>query len=150
MRVHKNLNIKLVEAKDIRLLRHKMLRQGKKFSTTSYNRDNEENTFHLAAFLGDEIVSCGTFYPEKTDRIYSKNSYRLRGMATDVNFRRKGFGRELMLASFQKLKLLKADILWCNARLVAISFYKSLGFKIIGDIFDIKEIGPHYYMYKEI
>ena len=150
MRVHKNLNIKLVEAKDIRLLRHKMLRQGKKFSTTSYNRDNEENTFHLAAFLGDEIVSCGTFYPEKTDRIYSKNSYRLRGMATDVNFRRKGFGRELMLASFQKLKLLKADILWCNARLVAISFYKSLGFKIIGEIFDIKDIGPHYYMYKEI
>ena len=47
MRVHKNLNIKLVEAKDIRPLRHKMLRQGKKFSTTSYNRDNEEHTFHL-------------------------------------------------------------------------------------------------------
>ena len=31
MRVYKNLHIKLVEAKDIRPLRHKMLRQGKNF-----------------------------------------------------------------------------------------------------------------------
>ena len=42
------------------------------------------------------------------------------------------------------------DVLWCNARMVAIRFYKSLGFKIIGDIFNIEGIGPHYYMYKEI
>ena len=40
-------HIKLVDAEAIRPLRHKMLRQGKNYSTTSYKRDNEKNTFHL-------------------------------------------------------------------------------------------------------
>ena len=55
-----------------------------------------------------------------------------------------------MNKSFKILKQKKCDLLWCNARLVAVNFYKSLGFNIIGNLFDIKEIGPHYYMYKEI
>ena len=150
MRVYKNLHIKLVGAEDIRPLRHKMLRQGKKFSTTSYNRDNEEHTFHLAAFLGDEIVSCGTFYPEKTDRIYSKNPYRLRGMATDTKYSRNGFGMEIMSKAFMILKNSDCDLLWCNARLVALSFYHAVGMKEIGNLFDISDIGPHYFMYKKI
>ena len=42
-------------------------------------------------------------------------------------------------------------MVWCNARLVAIDFlYRSIGFKIVGEIFDIEGIGPHYYMYKII
>ncbi len=139
-----------IDAEKIRPLRHSELRQGQPFSTTSYLLDNDKNTFHMACMFNDQVVTCATFYPEETEKITSDNPYRLRGMATDANFRRKGFGRELMEASFQKLKLFKADILWCNARLVAISFYKSLGFKIIGEIFDIKDIGPHYYMYKKI
>ena len=139
-----------VDAEKIRSLRHSELRKGQPFSTTSYLLDNDKNTFHMACMLNDQVVTCATFYPEETEKITSENPYRLRGMATEANFRRKGFGRELMEASFQKLKLFKADILWCNARLVAISFYKSLGFKIIGEIFDIKDIGPHYYMYKKI
>ena len=150
MRVYKNLHIKLVEAEDIRPLRHKMLRQGKKFSTTSYNRDNEEHTFHLAAFLEEEIVSCGTFYPEKTDRIYSKNSYRLRGMATDTKYSRNGFGMEIMSKAFIILKNNNCDLLWCNARLVALSFYHAVGMKEIGNLFDISDIGSHYFMYKKI
>ena len=139
-----------IDAEKIRPLRHRELRQGQSFSTTSYLLDNNKDTFHMACMLNDKVITCATFYPEETEKIISDNAYRLRGMATDANFRRKGFGRELMEASFQKLKLFKADILWCNARLVAISFYKSLGFKIIGEIYDIKDIGPHYYMYKKI
>ena len=42
------------------------------------------------------------------------------------------------------------DTIWCNARLVAIDFYKSLGFKEIGPKFNISEIGPHYKMYKSV
>ena len=139
-----------IDAEKIRPLRHAELRRGQHFSTTSYLRDHAADTFHMACMAGSNVVTCATFYPEKTDKILAKNPYRLRGMATDSNFRRKGYGRDLMRESFQKLKLFGADILWCNARLVAISFYESLGFKIIGEIFDVEGIGPHYYMYKEI
>ena len=139
-----------INAEKIRPLRHAELRQGKDFSSTSYIRDNDHETFHLASIINDQIIVCATFYPELTDKKHSKNAYRLRGMATHSNFRRKGYGAELMNKSFKILKQKKCDLLWCNARLVAVNFYKSLGFNIIGDLFDIKEIGPHYYMYKEI
>jgi len=144
------IEIKKIDAEKIRPLRHAELRKGQDFSTTSYLRDHEERTFHMASILDNKVVTCATFYPEKTDKILAKNPYRLRGMATDSNFRRKGYARDLMKESFQNLKCLGVDILWCNARLVAISFYESLGFKIIGDIFNIEGIGPHYYMCKEI
>ena len=42
------MKIKKVSAQQIRILRHKVLRQGKPFSTTTYQRDNCIETFHLA------------------------------------------------------------------------------------------------------
>jgi ribosomal protein S18 acetylase RimI-like enzyme len=71
-------------------------------------------------------------------------------MATDSNFQRKGYATDLMIESFKELKNRDCDMVWCNARLGAVDFYKSSGFKITGELFDIEGIGPHYYMYKEI
>ena len=144
------INIKLVNADKIRPLRHKMLRQGKDFSTTSYDRDNEEQTLHLGIIFEDKILSCATFYTEETNKMKAKNSYRLRGMATDSNYFRQGFGDQIMQKAFSILKSKNCDLLWCNARLVAVPFYQSIGFKEIGSLFDVSDIGPHYYMYKKI
>ena len=150
MQIQTNSHIQLVEAEDIRPLRHKMLRQGKEFSTTSYKRDDEEDTFHLALFVEKEIVSCATFYPEKTDKVHAKNAYRLRGMATDINYSRNGYGMKIMTESFNILKKRNCDLIWCNARLIAVDFYQYVGFQEKGSLFDIADIGPHYYMYKKI
>ena len=144
------VEINKVDAEKIRPLRHSELRKGQDFSTTSYLKDYEDGTFHMACIVGDEIVTCATFYPEKSIKINSDNPYRLRGMATDSNFQRKGYASVLMEESFKELKKRDCDMVWCNARLVAVDFYKSVGFKIIGELFDIESIGPHYYMYKEI
>ena len=144
------IDIKRVDADMIKPLRHAELRKGQNFSTTSYLRDNEESTFHLAVILDRKVVTCATFYPEKSKKLNAINAYRLRGMATDCSFQRKGYARELITAAFLELKAQGADFIWCNARLVALNFYKSVGFKIMGDSFEIDIIGPHYYMYKEI
>ena len=144
------IEIKSVDADKIRPLRHAELRKGQDFSTTSYFKDYEEGTFHMAFIVDDKPLTCATFYPEKTMKVKSDNAYRLRGMATDSSFQRKGFASDLMEESFKELKKRECDMLWCNARLVAVDFYKSVGFKVIGDLFEISEIGPHYYMYKEI
>jgi len=144
------VEINKVNAKKIRSLRHVELRKGQDFSTTSYLKDDEESTFHMACIVDDKIVTCATFYPEKSIKIKSDNAYRLRGMATDSKFQRKGYASDLIEESFKELKNRDCDMVWCNARLVAVDFYKSSGFKITGEIFDIAEIGPHYYMYKEI
>ena len=144
------VSISKVDADKVRPLRHSELRKGQDFSTTSYLKDYEINTFHMACIVDDITVSCATFYPEKSTKIKSDNAYRLRGMATDSNFQRKGYASDLMNESFKELKKRDCDMVWCNARLVAVDFYKSVGFKITGDLFDIEGIGPHYYMDKEI
>lgn len=144
------VNIRKVDAEIIRPLRHSELRKGQDFSTTSYLKDYELDTFHMACVVDDKTVTCATFYPEKSNKIKSQNAYRLRGLATDSRFKRKGYASNLMEESFKKLINRDCDMLWCNARLVAVDFYKSIGFKITGELFDIEGIGPHYYMYKEI
>ena len=144
------VEINKVDAEKIRSLRHSELRKGQDFSTTAYLRDYEEDTFHMACIVDEKIITCATFYPEKSIKIKSHNTYRLRGMSTDANFQRKGYASELMKESFKELKKRECDMLWCNARLVAVDFYRSIGFKISGNLFDIEGIGPHYYMYKEI
>ena len=144
------VNITKVDAGKIRPLRHSELRKGQDFSTTSLLKDYEEGTFHMACIVDENIVTCATFYPEKFIKIKSDNTYRLRGMATDSNFQRKGYATDLMRESFKELKNRGCDMVWCNARLGAVDFYKSVGFTIIGELFDIEAIGPHYYMYKEI
>ncbi len=144
------VNISKVDAKKVRPLRHSELRKGQDFSTTSYLEDYEADTFHMVCIVDEKIVTCASFYPEKSLKIKSDNAYRLRGMATDSSFQRKGCASDLMQESFKELKKRDCDMVWCNARLGAVDFYKSAGFNITGELFDIAEIGPHYYMYKEI
>jgi len=144
------VDVKKVAAKDIRPLRNLVLRPNLPIETTYYDLDDDIDTFHLASIMDNTIISIGTFYPENDIELQSKNGYRLRGMATHPKFRRKSAATKLMEESFVLLKEKKCDILWCNARLVAVEFYKSLGFKIIGEIFDIPSIGPHYKMYRLI
>ena len=144
------MDVKKVAAKDIRPLRNLVLRPNLPIETTYYDLDDDIDTFHLASIMDNTIISIGTFYPENDIELQTKNGYRLRGMATHPKFRRKSAATKLMEESFVLLKEKKCDILWCNARLVAVEFYKSLGFKIIGEIFDIPSIGPHYKMYRLI
>lgn len=150
MKLELAIEIINIDAEKIRPLRHSELRKGKDFCLTSYLKDHEKETFHMACIVEDKVVSCATFYPETSKNVQSDNAYRLRGMATDSNFQRKGYASELMNKSFVQLKKKACDMLWCNARLVAVDFYKSVGFKIAGELFNIEGIGPHYYMYKEI
>ena len=144
------MDIKVVAAKDIRPLRNLVLRPNLPIETTYYDLDNDIETFHLASIMDNTIISIGTFYPENDIELQTKNGYRLRGMATHPKFRRKSAATKLMKESFVLLKEKKCDVLWCNARLVAVEFYKSLGFKKTGKIFDIPSIGPHYKMYKSV
>jgi predicted GNAT family N-acyltransferase len=144
------MKISLVNAEKIRPLRNLVLRPNLPVETTYYDLDDHKETFHLASIIDKKIISIGSFYPENDKDIKSINGYRLRGMATHPDFRRISAATKLMIAAFKILEEKKCDVLWCNARLVALEFYTVLGFKIIGPEFNIKDIGPHYKMYKII
>ncbi len=74
--------------------------------------------------------------------------YQLRGMAILNAYRRLGLGKKLLLYGERLLRDKKVDLIWCNAREVALQFYKTNGFSSIGEPFNIQEIGTHYLMYK--
>lgn len=69
-------------------------------------------------------------------------------MAILEKFQGNGFGNIILDYGEQFMKNKKANITWCNAREIAVNFYQKNGYKIIGDAFDIKDIGIHYTMYK--
>ena len=144
------MTIKLVDVEKIRALRSLVLRPGQPLDSTNYERDNEKLTLHYANITNKEVLSIATFYPESMIEVKALNAYRLRGMATHPNYMRKGLARSLMLKAIQDIQNLGGDLIWCKARLVAIDFYRSIGFLKIGPIYEIEGIGPHYTMYKKL
>ena len=75
-----------------------------------------------------------------------KNTYQLRGMAVEVEQQRKGVGQLLLQSACKLLKDADTSVLWCNAREVAVDFYKKQGFVVISAKFEIPNIGAHYVM----
>jgi len=71
-------------------------------------------------------------------------------MATAETVRGEGIGKQIIEFALQKLKQMKVEILWCDARLKATGFYQKIGFKTLGDIYEVPNVGPHKLMYIEI
>lgn len=117
-----------------------------------YPEDNLQSTFHLGVLDGGKIVSNGTFMQQASAHKSLqgfKVPYRLRGMATDEDYRGKGLGREIILAAEIELSKRACDLLWFNARVSAEGFYCKLGYQAIEEIFNIDSIGAHKIMYKK-
>ncbi len=62
----------------------------------------------------------------------------------------KGFGKLLLEDAELRLKNRGVVTLWCNARTVAIDFYKKLAYQTLGTIFQVPQVGPHYLMFKKL
>ncbi len=116
---------------------------------SQFRGDLDADTFHLGLFINNEIVSIVSFM--RSDyKEFTEKQFQLRGMATKENYQGKGFGKMLITKAEELLKEKEVIIIWCNARIVALDFYKKQGFKIIGKEFDIPQIGGHFVMYKEL
>ena len=135
--------ISTTETFDIRL---EVLRKGIPLPV-QFNGDDESETIHLGAFKSGKLIAISSFM-KASNKNFRGKQYQLRGMATLPEFQGLGAGKLMMLASFKIFKDLKVDCLWCNARIIAVDFYKKLGLKTLGEEFELKYIGNHYVMYK--
>jgi GNAT superfamily N-acetyltransferase len=144
------LDVRRISARDTLPLRHKLLREGKDLETCKYEGDEDDQTFHLGAFIDSKLVSVASLYFERHPSFEDPYQYRLRGMATMPEHRRTGLSSALLQMAFPIVKQNQCTLLWCNARTSAIGYYEKSGFEIVGEEFDIPEIGPHYLMVKYI
>ena len=94
-----------------------------------------------------KIVSIVTLIKKNHHDLIGEQ-YQLRGMATLPEHIGLGYGRALVLKAEKLLSEKNIGKIWCNARVSALGFYKSVNYKIKGDCFIVDKIGEHYMMYK--
>ncbi|MBP6313020.1 MAG: GNAT family N-acetyltransferase [Flavobacteriales bacterium] len=144
------MRIRFIKAEATYPLRLMVLRPGGVVEDTHFPNDRLEGAFHLAAQKDDQLISVASFYPEKNGALMGWKQYRLRGMATHPDFAGKGAGSLLIRFALEHLAAQHVDVVWCNARLHAIPFYKKVGFETLGGQFDLEGIGPHNLMHRRV
>ena len=147
--------VRPVTAAETRPLRAAVLRPGTPPERLVYPGDDHPEALHAGAFEGGRLVGIATIYPEPPPEAYrdalpAGGAFRLRGMATLPEVRGAGHGRRLLEACFAHVRAHDARVLWCNARVVALDFYRRMGLETIGPEFEIAGIGPHYVMWRAV
>lgn len=141
--------IKNISPTETYAVRHPVLRQGKPIETCSFEGDLHPESIHLGLYANNRLVGVAS-YLKNSHADFSGNQYQLRGMAVLPEFQQNGFGEMLFKAGEKQLKEKKADILWFNAREIAKNFYLKQHCIVMGEPYEIKGVGMHYLMVKEI
>lgn len=140
--------IKEISALETFSVRQPVLRPGKNIETCHFEGDNLESTRHFGVFIDDELVGIASLFQSNSDLFEEKKQFQLRGMAILENFQKKGIGESLVNYAEENAKSRKGELIWFNAREIAIRFYEKLGYKIIGESFEIGDIGKHFIMFR--
>ncbi|WP_255572917.1 GNAT family N-acetyltransferase [Hanstruepera marina] len=141
--------IKQITALETYPVRHPILRKGRPIEDCAFELDNEETTFHLGLFFKNNLVGVASFIKNNNKLFHETTQYQLRGMAVLTAYQKKGLGN-LLIEAGEDMLLKHCSRLWLNARQIALGFYKNKGYKIIGEPFEIINIGTHYTMTKEL
>ena len=140
--------IKEVVASDIYPVRHVVLRPGKSFQTCIFHGDELSSTAHFALFSDGKMAGVTSLFANASDLFAEEDQFQLRGMAVLDEFQKRGFGQDLVKYAEEYVRNKNVPLIWFNARIVAVPFYEKLGYEIIGEPFDIGDIGKHYVMFK--
>lgn len=153
--------IKSIPAKDTRPLRQQILRPECTVEQLVYPGDDQPESGHLGAFVDDTLVGILSWMPEaplafETQANITLNTeahwIRLRGVAVLESHQGIGIGKTLVDSALQHIQTSqkKTSLVWCTARKKALPLYIKTGFILCGDEFEIKGIGPHFYMERPV
>ncbi len=148
-----NAKIVRVNLEDVRIIRKKVLYKNLSEKFIIYPEDNYSETEHYGLIENSKVISVMTIIKKKMkSEIKSNlNFYQIRGMATLIDFQKKGFGSFFLKYILQQITNRKiCDIIWCNSRKKIINFYLKNNFIPIGKIFNIQSIGPHQKLYYDL
>ncbi len=89
---------------------------------------------HWGAFLDGRAVGCAS--------VMDLRGWALRALAVAPDHRRRGIGGLVLRRLCEEVDA----PLWCNARLQAVPFYLSAGWRAVGPVFELQAVGPHQRM----
>jgi ribosomal protein S18 acetylase RimI-like enzyme len=97
--------------------------------------------FAVGVFDAGELVATGFVAPEG-----EPGAWRIRGMATAPAARGRGAGSAVLAALVAHAGAHGAQRIWCSARTAAQAFYERSGMRVVSDLYEVPESGPHYRM----
>lgn len=140
------MEVSIISAKETYTTRLELLRNNSPISH-EFSGDNDFDTFHIGVFSDEKIVAVSS-YMKSSNNQFEGSQYQLRGMATTKSFQGKGCGKLMIEKAEGIIKEKRIDLIWCNAREVALGFYQKQGFILVGDLFEIEYAGLHNVMVK--
>ena len=138
--------VRIITAAETWPLRLAVLRPGRLIEAAQFPGDDAHATRHFGAFRNENLLGIASLYLAEMPEQPGLSAFQLRGMATAPEVRGMGFGRALVDACITFTRENDAQLLWCNARVGAVGFYRKLGFEIVSGEFEILDVGPHFRM----
>lgn len=80
------ITVKNIDGSETYVLRQKILRPNQTLADCKYPSDYETDTFHLGAFINDQLISIASFSKEMHPDLQAGMHYRLRGMPHCLSF----------------------------------------------------------------
>lgn len=125
-------------------LRNRVLRLPLGLALSEADTRGEDRQIHLGAFDEEgRLIGCVLLLPA------AGGPARIRQMAVDEEYRRRGVGTELMRRIEALAREMGIRRLTMHARLSAQDFYERLGYRTVSDVFQEVTI-PHREMEKEL
>ena len=131
IQVPKMIQIEQVPAYVVWPVRHEVMYPDKDFETVKLKED--DNGIHLALFDGNELISVVSLFK-------AGDALQFRKFATRQPYQGQGYGSALLNYVIEFAKNESVLMLWCNARVDALPFYKRFGFEETGTTFCKGEI----------
>ena len=132
------------------LIRHEVLRKGKPIETCYFTGDAAKSTAHFGFFRADQLIGVVSVFNSPSALFDAPLQFQIRGMAVLNEFQCSGIGNELMLHAENYCRQHKSVVIWFNAREKAVRFYEKNDYQILGDAFEIPDVGTHFVMFKKL
>jgi len=144
------VKIKQIKFEETYPIRQIVLRPNRALETCFFQGDGLETTVHFGLFYKNELAGIISLFENSNPFFLDENQYQIRGMAVLPEYQKFGFGKKLVEHSEVFLSNQKTNVIWFNAREVAVGFYTKQGYNLKGNAFDIPDVGVHYIMYKSL
>jgi len=143
-----NVQLQMLQPEEIQQLRNEVLWPHKTFENCILDTDRLPSTFHFGVQLQGLTVATVTLQQENSSKLPQEKQYRLRAMAVREGYRGQGFGDAIVEEGLRYLATLGIEVVWCDARVAALNFYRRLQFEELEEEYEIPIIGLHRFMWK--
>jgi GNAT superfamily N-acetyltransferase len=143
-------DIRPISVSEARQLRHTVLRPHQKPEELVFRGDDATDALHVGAFVDGKLVSIASVAREEFPGEPHLNAWRLRGIATLPEARRKGYGAALVRACVAHVAAHGGNLIWCHGRTSALPFYRAVGFREHGEEFAVPVTGPHFVLRRAV